>query len=97
MPRVIYSTNGKHSRIPNGSYMEHVFAEHITILCSYLMGVQAIYQNIFLEVPGKTKLFYCPRSTTECNKTLWSFQIPRETLFDLLLVLPLHNCFITYL
>ena len=34
--------------------MEHVFAEHITILCSYLMGVQAIYQNIFLEVPGKT-------------------------------------------
>jgi len=44
MPRVIYSTNGKYSRIPNGSYMEHVFAEHITILCSYLMGMQAIDQ-----------------------------------------------------
>ena len=48
------------------------------------MGVQEIDQNIFPEVLGKTKVFYCPRSTTECNKTLWSFQIPREKLFDLL-------------
>ena len=40
--------------------MEHVFAEHITILCSYLMGVQAIDQNIFLEVPGKDKIVLLP-------------------------------------
>ena len=29
------------------------------------MGVQAIDQNIFPEVLGKTRVFYCPRSTTE--------------------------------
>jgi hypothetical protein len=28
------------------------------------MGVQAIDQNIFPEVLGKTKVFYCPRLGT---------------------------------
>ena len=64
---------------------------------SYLMGVQAIYQNSFHEVLAKTNMFYCPRSTTEGNITLWSFQIPRRKLFDLLPALPLNNCFITKL
>ena len=41
------------------------------------MGVQAIDQNIFPEVLGKTKVFYCPRS--------------REKLLDLLFALPLNN------
>ena len=41
------------------------------------MGVQAIDQNIFPEELGKTKVFYCPRSTTEGNRTLWSFPISR--------------------
>ena len=56
------------------------------------MGVQAIDQNIFPEVSGKTKVFYCPWSTAEGNRTLWSFPISR---FDPLLALPLNNCFIT--
>jgi hypothetical protein len=65
------------------------------ILYSYLTGVQAIDKNIFPEVLGKTKVFYYPRSTTEGNRTLWSFPIPREKLFDLLPALPLNNSFIT--
>jgi hypothetical protein len=63
----------------------------------YTVIVQAIYQNIFPEVLEKTKVFYWPRSTTEGNRTLWSFPIPREKLFDLLPALPLNNYFITYL
>jgi hypothetical protein len=58
------------------------------------MGVQAIDQNIFAKVLGKTKVFYCPRSTTEGDRTLWSFPIPREILFDLLPALPLNNCLV---
>jgi hypothetical protein len=65
------------------------------IVYSYLMGVQAIDQNIFPEVLGMTKVFYCPRLTTEGNRTLWSFPIPRGKLFDLLPALPLNNSFIT--
>ena len=42
------------------------------IVYSYLMGVQAIDQNIFPEVLGKTKVFYCPRSMTEGNWIVWS-------------------------
>ena len=61
------------------------------------MGVQAIDQNIFPEALGKTKVFYCPRSTTEGDRTLWSFPILREKLFDLVPALPINNCFITYL
>ena len=67
---------------------------HVTVY-SYLMGVQAIDQNIFPDVFGKTKVFYCPRSTTEDNRTLWSLPIPRGKLLDLLPALPLNNCFIT--
>ena len=59
------------------------------------MGLQAIDQNIFPEVLGKTKVFYFLRSTTEGDRTLWSFPKPREKLFDLLPTLPLNNCFIT--
>jgi hypothetical protein len=59
------------------------------------MGVQAIDKNIFPEVLGKTKILYYPRSTTEGNRTPWSFPIPREKLFDILPALPLNNCFIT--
>ncbi len=59
------------------------------------MGVQAIDQNMFPEELVMTKVFYCPRSMTECNRTLWSFPIPRGKLFDLLPALPLNNCFIT--
>lgn len=33
----------------------------ITILHSYLMGVQVIDQTIFPDAPGKTKVLYCPR------------------------------------
>ena len=65
------------------------------ILYSYLMGVQAIDQNMFPEVLGMTKVFYCPRLTTEGNRTLWSFPLPRGKLFDLLPALPLNNSFIT--
>jgi hypothetical protein len=54
-----------------------------TILYSSLMGVQAIDQNIFPEVLGMTKVFYCPRSTTGGNRTLWSFPIPRGKLFSI--------------
>ena len=56
------------------------------------MGVQAIDQNIVPEVLGKTKVFYCPRSTVEGNRTIWSFPIPRGHLLDLLSALPLNNC-----
>ena len=59
------------------------------------MGMQAIDQNIFPEVLAKTNMFYCPRSTTEGNITLWSFEIPRGKLFDLLPDIPLNNCCIT--
>ena len=59
------------------------------------MGMQAIDQNIFPEVLGMTKVFYCPRSMTEGNRTLWSFPILRGKLFNLLPALPLNNCFIT--
>ena len=59
------------------------------------MGVQAIDQNMFPEELGKTKVFYCPRSTTEGNITLWSFPILREILFDLLPAFPFNNFFIT--
>jgi hypothetical protein len=45
------------------------------IIYSYFMGVQAIDQNIFPEVLGKIKVFYCPRSTTEGDRTLWSKKI----------------------
>ena len=64
--------------------------EH-TLICSYLMRVQTIDQNSFPEVLGKTKVFYCSRSFTSGNRTLWSFQIPREKYFDLLPALPLNN------
>ena len=37
------------------------------------MGVQAIYQNIFPEVLGKTKVLYCPMTTVEVSRTRWSF------------------------
>ena len=47
----------------------------------YIVIVQAIYQNIFPEVLEKTKVFYWPRSTTEGNRTLWSFPIPRGRLY----------------
>jgi hypothetical protein len=59
------------------------------------MGVQAIDQNMFPEELGKTKVFYCPRSTTEGNRTLWSFPILREILFDLLPAFPFNNFIIT--
>ena len=49
------------------------------------MGMQAIDQNIFPEVFGKTIVFYCLKSMTEGN------------FFDLLPALPLNNCFITKL
>ena len=66
-----------------------------TLICSYLMRVQAIDQNSFPEALGKIKVFYCPRPMTEGDRTLWSFPIPREKLFDPLPALPLNNCFIT--
>ena len=59
------------------------------------MGVQAIDQNTSSDVLGKTKVFYCPRSTTEGNNTLWSFPIPRGNCLTLLPALPLNNYFIT--
>ena len=59
------------------------------------MGLQAIDQNIFSKVLEKTNVFYCLRSMTEDNRTLWSFPIPRGKLFDLLPAIPLNNCFIT--
>jgi hypothetical protein len=31
-----------------------------------------------------------------CNKTLWSFPIPREKYFDLLPALPLNNCILLH-
>jgi hypothetical protein len=37
------------------------------------MGVQAIYQHIFPEVLGKTKVLYFPMTTVDVSKTLWSF------------------------
>jgi hypothetical protein len=37
-----------------------------------LMGVQAIYQHIFPEVLGKTKVLYCPMTTVDVSRTLWS-------------------------
>jgi hypothetical protein len=47
---------------------------------SYLMGVQAIEQNIFPEVLERPK----------CSIALiWSFPIPQEKYFDLLPALPL--------
>ena len=55
------------------------------------MAVQAINQTIFPSVLGKTKVFYCSRSFTSGNRTLWSFQIPRGKYFDLLPALPLNN------
>jgi hypothetical protein len=58
------------------------------------MGVQEIDETIFRDVLGKTKVLYCLRPTTEGNRTLWSFPIPKEKLFDLLPSLPLNNCFI---
>jgi hypothetical protein len=42
------------------------------------MGVQAIYQNIFPEVLGETKVLYCPMTTVEVSRTLWSFTKLRE-------------------
>jgi hypothetical protein len=72
--------------------VDNIFLQVTTY--SYLMGVQAIDQNIFAKVLGKTKVFYCPRSTTEGDRTLWSFPIPREILFDLLPALPLNNCLV---
>ena len=59
------------------------------------MGVQAIDQNVFPEVLGKTKELYCPMSTTEGNRTIWSFPILRGKLFDLLHALPFNNYCIT--
>ena len=44
--------------------------------------------KIVPEVLGKTKVLYCPRSKIEVNRTLLSFPISRETLFDLLPTLP---------
>ena len=61
------------------------------------MGVQAIDQNMFPKVLGKEKGLYCPRSTTEGNRTLWSFPILRENCFFLLPAFPLNNCFINQL
>ena len=60
------------------------------------MGVQAIDQHIFPEVLGKTKVFYCPRSTTEGDRTLWFFPVPRGKYFDLLPALPLNNCIMSH-
>ena len=59
------------------------------------MRVQAIDTNSFPMVLGKIKEYYCPRSTTEGNRTLWSFPIPKEKLFDLVPAFPLNNCFLT--
>jgi hypothetical protein len=59
------------------------------------MGVQAIDQTIFTSVLGKTKVFYCPRSLTSGNGTLWSFPIPRGKYIDLLPALPLNNCILS--
>ena len=42
---------------------------------------QAIDQTIFPSVLGKTKVFYCPRSTTKDNRTLWSFPVPSGKIF----------------
>ena len=58
------------------------------------MGCQVIDQTIFPSVFGKTKVFYCPRSLTSGNRTLWSFPIPRKKYFDLMPALPLNNCII---
>ena len=54
---------------------------------------QAIDQNIFPEGTGKDQSVLLSLG----NRTLWSFPIPREKLFDLLPALPLNNCFITQL
>jgi hypothetical protein len=42
------------------------------------MGVQAIDPKKIPEISRKTRVFYCLRSTTEGDKTLWSFTVPRE-------------------
>ena len=59
------------------------------------MGVQAIDQNIWLEVLEMTQVFYCPRPTAEGNRTLGSFPVPKAKCSGLLPALPLYNCFIT--
>ena len=56
------------------------------------MGVQAIDPKRIPDVSRKTRVFYCLRSTTEGDRTLWSFPIPRELFLDLLPALPLNNC-----
>ena len=63
------------------------------VLYSYLIGMQTIHvdQNIFARGIGKDQYVLLPGG----NKTLWSFQIPRGKLFDLLPNIPLNNCFIT--
>ena len=81
----------------------HVFCQYTTFKIALI--IYALYCSIEVfngkagnrykyvpEVLGKTKMFYCPRSTTEGNRTRWSFPIPREKL----LALPLNNCFIIY-
>ena len=57
------------------------------------MGVQAIDQNVFPEVLGKTKVLYCPMSTTEGNRTIWSFPILRGNC----LIYCMHSHLITIL
>ena len=59
------------------------------------MGVQAIDQNIWLEVLKTTWVFYWPRPTAEGNRTLRSFSAPKAKCSDLLPKLPFNNCFIT--
>jgi hypothetical protein len=51
------------------------------IIYSYLMGVQAIYQNIFPEVLGKTKVLYCPMTTVEVSRTLVFHKIEGVAIF----------------
>ena len=50
---------------------------HVT-LYSYLMGVQAIDQNIFPEVLGKTKpkVVYCPRSIEQVGLSQFGLNFP---------------------
>jgi hypothetical protein len=54
------------------------------------MGVQAIYQNIFPEVLGKKKVFYCPKAIEHFGLSQY-----RGKIVFLLPAFPLNNCFIT--
>ena len=59
------------------------------------MCSQAIEQNIFPNVLGTAKVFYCPKPTVEGNIILELFPVPREKMSGLLPGYTLNNYFIT--